>query len=200
VRKITVLDRILFLITAIVAGNKIVSGMDQHSVLSTGFYTVSFGVLVLASIMLILFGFELLTNRFVPVVTTLIPITLSLGLVHDYIPKMTFSYSILLGLLYLISVWVRFTATEKTAALVLALVHGLSGMLLFVLPVVLVTQYGLPLQLLLVSLGGLIIGLEGIFLTLQKMGFLKMSLNTVFGRFPIMLLLATFAFVSGLHI
>ncbi len=199
-RKITVLDRILFLITAIIAGCKIVSGMEQHSVLSTGFYTVSFGVLVLASIMLILFGFELLTNRFIPVVTTLIPITLSLGLVHDYIPKMTFSYSVLLGLLYLISVWVRFTASEKTAALVLALVHGLSGMLLFVLPVVLVTYYGLPLQLLLVSLGGLIIGLEGIFLTLQKMGFLKMSLNTVFSRFPVMLLLATLAFVSGLHV
>jgi hypothetical protein len=56
------------------------------------------------------------------------------------------------------------------------------------------------LQLLLVSLGGLIIGLEGIFLTLQKMGFLKMSLNTVFSRFPVMLLLATLAFVSGLHV
>ena len=174
--------------------------MEQHSELSTGYYTVSFGALVLVSIMLILFGLELSTSRFVPIITHLIPITLSLELIHEYVPQMTFSYSFLLGLFYLISVWARFTVSEKTAALVLALVHGLSGMMLIVLPVVLVAYYGLPLQLLLISLGGLIIGLEGIFLIIQKMGFLKMSLNTVFSRFPIMLLLATLAFVSGLHV
>jgi len=200
VRKISVLDRILFLITAHVAGIKIVSGMEHHSALSTGFYTISFGVLVLASIMLLLFGFELLTNRFVPVVTTLIPITLSLGLVQDYLPQMTFSYSLLIGLIYWLSVWVRFKANEKTAALVLALVHGISGLLVFVLPVVLYANYGLSARLLLVSIGGLIIGIEGVFLTLQKMGYLRIELNKIFAWFPLMLLAATSAFVGGLNI
>lgn len=199
-RKISVLDRILFLITAHVAGFKIVTGMEHHSVMSTGFYTVSFGVLVLASIMLLLFGFDLLTNRFVPVVTTLIPTTLSIGLVHDYLPQMTLSYSVLIGIIYIVSVWVRFTAPEKTAALVLALVHGISGLLVFVLPIVLYANYGLPTKLLLVSIGGLIIGIEGIFLTLQKMGYLKIELKTIFAWFPLMLLAATSAFVSGLNI
>jgi len=172
-RKISVLDRILFLITAHVAGIKIVTGMEHHSVLSTGFYTISFGVLVLASIMLILFGFELLTNRYVPVVTTLIPTTLSIGLVQDFLPQMTLSYSVLISIIYAVSVWVRFTAPEKTAAMVLALVHGISGLLVFVLPIVLYANYGLSARLLLVSIGGLIIGIEGIFLTLQKMGYLR---------------------------
>ncbi len=199
-RKISVVDRILFLIIAIIAGVKIVSGMERHSVLSTGFYTVAFGVLVLASLMLILFGFDLLTNRFVPVFTSLIPISLSLGLVHDFIPDMTLSYFILLSVLYLISIWIRFSASEKTAAWVLALVHGISGLLLFVLPLVLVLHYHIPLQILLVSLGGLIIGAEGVLLTLQKIGFLNVDFNTIIAAFPILLFLATSAFVGGLHI
>ena len=174
--------------------------MEHHSVLSTGFYTISFGVMVLASIMLLLFGFEPLVNRYVPVITTLIPTTLSIGLVHDYLPKMTLSYAILVGIIYMVSVWVRFTAAEKTAALVLALTHGISGLLVFILPIVLYTSYGLPARLLLVSIGGLIIGIEGIFLALQKMGYLKIELKTILAWFPVMLLAATSAFVGGLNI
>lgn len=199
-RKITILDRILFLITAHVAGIKIVSGMEQHSVLSTGLYTIAFGVLVLASIMLLLFGFELLTNRFVPVVTTLIPATLSIGLVQDHLPQMTLSYSILIGIIYFISVWVRFTAPEKTASLVLALVHGISGLLVVVLPVLLFLHYGVPAKVLFVSIGGIIISIEGIFLLLQKLGYLRVELKTIFAWFPVMLLAATSAFVLGLDI
>jgi len=200
VRKTSIFDRILFLITAHVAGFNIVTGMEHHSVVSIGFYTVSFGVLILASIMLLLFGFELLTNRFVPVVTTLIPMTLSMGLVQEHLPQMTLSYSALISVIYVISVWVRFNATEKTAAMVLALVHGISGLLVFVLPIVLYANYGLPAKLLLISIGGLIIGIEGIFLTLQKIGYLRIELNTIFAWFPSMLLAATSAFVSGLNI
>lgn len=199
-RKISILDRILFLMIAHLAGYKIVAGMEHHSVLSTGFYTVSLGVLVLASIMLLLFGFELLTNRLVPVVTTLIPMTLSIGLVHDHLPQMTLLYSAFIGIIYIVSVWVRFTASEKTSAMVLALVHGISGMLVFILPIVLYANYGLPAKLLLVSIGGLIIGIEGIFLTLQKMGYVRIGLDTIFAWFPAMLLAATSAFVSGLNI
>ncbi len=199
-RKITILDRILFLITAHVAGIKIVSGMEQHSLLSTGLYTVAFGVLVLASIMLLLFGFELLTNRFVLVVTTLIPASLSIGLVQDHLPQMTLSYSILIGIIYFVSVWVRFNAPEKTASLVLALVHGISGLLVVVLPVVLFLDYGVPTKVLFVSIGGIIISIEGIFLVLQKLGYLQVELKTIFAWFPLMLLAATSAFVLGLDI
>ena len=174
--------------------------MDQYSSFVMGFYTVAFGVFVLAGLMLLLFGFELLTNRFFPVVATLIPISLSLGLVQEYLPQMAFSYSLFIGGIYILSVWVRFTADEKMAALVLALVHGVSGLLVFILPVVLYVHYGLTVTILLVSFGGLILSIEGIFLTLQKTGYLKMKLNTIFAWFPLILLTATAAFVGGLSI
>ncbi len=199
-RKITVSDRILFLVTCCIAAYKIVAGMDQYSSFVMGFYTVAFGVFVLAGLMLLLFGFELLTNRFFPVVATLIPISLSLGLVQEYLPQMAFSYSLFIGGIYILSVWVRFTADEKMAALVLALVHGVSGLLVFILPVVLYVHYGLTVTILLVSFGGLILSIEGIFLTLQKTGYLKMKLNTIFAWFPLILLTATAAFVGGLSI
>lgn len=198
--KISVTDRILFLLTAIVAGIKIVRGMEQHSALSTAFYTISFGVLVLTSLMLFLFGFELLANRFVPVVTTLIPATLSIGLVHDHLPQMTLSYSLLIGLMYIVSIYVRFTQTDRTAALVLALVHGLAGLLVFVLPIILVADYGQSVRLLWISIGGLLIGIEGIFLALLKMGHLNIDQKTIFSWFPVLLLAATVAFVGGLNI
>ncbi len=199
-RRISILDRILFLITAHVAGIKIVSDMEHHTMVSTGFYTVSFGLVVLASIMLILFGFDLLTNPLVPVVATLIPTTLSIGLVQDYLPQMTLSYSILIGIIYVISVWVRFTTPEKTASLVLAMVHGICGLMVVVLPVVLFIHYGLPTKILFVSIGGVIISIEGIFLALQKLGYIRIELKTIFAWFPVMLLAATSAFVLGLHL
>ncbi len=199
-RKITVLDRILFLLTAIVAGAEIVSGINPHSVAAITSYTIAFGVLVLAGVMLILFGFELLENPFAPIVSTLIPMMLSLGLVQDHIPGMVAAYATLLGILYLISIWGRFKASPVKAALILAVVHGVSGLLLFVLPAVLSFGYGLSGQLLFISLGGLVIGLEGVLLAIQKLGILPVDLNRVLGLFPVLLLISTAAFVAGLNI
>ncbi len=199
-RKISVLDRILFLLTSIVAGAEIVSGIDQHSIGAITSYTIAFGVLVLAGVMLLLFGFELLENPFVPIVSTLIPLMLSLGLVQDHIPGMVTAYFTLLALLYLISIWGKFRAGAKHAAMILATVHGISGLLLVVLPMVLSYGYGLSYQILFISLGGLALSLEGVLLAVQKTGFIAIDLNRVLALFPGLLLISTVAFVAGLNI
>ncbi len=199
-RNISILDRILFLFIAIIAGTEIVSGINQHTLGAITSYTVAFGILVLAGVMLLLFGFELLENPFVPIVSTLIPMMLSLGLVQDHIPGMVNSYASLLGILYLISIWGKFRTGAKAAAMILAMVHGVSGLLLFVLPLVLCFGYGLPYQLLFISLGGLVIGLEGMLLALQKLGVLSVDLNRILSFFPGLLLISTAAFVVGLNI
>ncbi len=199
-RKISVLDRILFLLTAIVAGAEIVSGIDSHPVGAITSYTIAFGVLVLSGVMLLLFGFELLENPFTPIVSTLIPMMLSLGLVQDYIQGMVTAYAVLLGILYLISIWGRFRASTRSAALILAVVHGISGMLLFVLPIVLCLNYQVSFQLLFISFGGLVIGSEGVLLAVQKLRILPVDLNQVLALFPALLLISTAAFVAGLNI
>jgi len=199
-RKISVSDRILFLITAHIAGVKIVTGMEHHSITATTSFTIAFGVLVLASIMLLLFGFILLENPYMPVISTLIPMMLSLGLVQDYIQGMIMSYSILIGTLYLISVWARFKASPRTASMILAVVHGISGLLLFVMPIVLYFWYGLPLRLLFVSLGGLLIGIEGSLLAIQKLNLIKIDQNRILAFFPGMILISTASFMAGLSI
>jgi hypothetical protein len=199
-RKISISDRIIFLITAHIAGIKIVSGMEHHSVLSTSAYTIAFGVLVLASIMLLLFGFILLENPFMPVISTLIPMMLSLGLVQDHIPGMIKSYTLLISVLYLISIYARFRATPKTAALVLAIVHGVSGLLLVVMPLVLYFVYGLPARILFIGLAGLVIGVEGSLLAVQKLNFIKIDQNRILAFLPGMVLISTAGFVAGLNI
>ena len=197
-RKISVYDRIIFLIIAHIAGIKIVSGMEQYSVWATASYTIAFGVLVLASAMLLLFGFELLQNRFVPVISTLIPMMLSLGLVQDYLPAMIAVYASLLALLYFVSIWARFKASPYTAAMVLAMVHGISGLLLFTLPLVLYLNYDLPSRLLFISIGGLVIGVEGTLMTLQKLNIIRVDQNLILAMFPGVLLVSISAFIVGL--
>ena len=186
--------------TAIVAGIKIVGGMGHHSVLSTTYYTIAFGVLVLASIMLLLFGFILLKNPFMPVVSTLIPMMLSLGLVQDHIPSMVKSYSVLIGLLYLISIYARFRATPRTASIILAAVHAISGLLLVILPHILYFWYGLPPRILFISLGGLVIGAQGTLLAVQKLDIIDIDINKVLALLPAMVLISTTGFVTGLTI
>ena len=198
--KISVSDRVIFLLTAIAAGTKIVTGMEHHSIISTFYYTVAFGVLVLASIMLLLFGFTLLENPFMPIVSTLIPMMLSLGLVQDYIPAMVKSYTLLMGLLYLISIYARFKATPRTASLILAVVHAISGLLLVIMPHILYFWYGLPARILFVSIGGLVIGVQGTLLAVQKLDIVKIDLNRLLSFFPGMLLISTVGFITGLTV
>jgi len=199
-RTISIMDRILFLLTAIVAGTEIVSGINQHSIGAITSYTIAFGVLVLAGVMLLLFGFELLKNPFLPIVSTLIPLMFSLGLIQDYIPRMVGTYALFLGVLYLISIWGRFKASPRMAAMILTVVHGISGLLLIVLPVVLYYGYGHSSQLLFISLGGLLIGLEGILLALQKLNITPIDLNKILSLFSGSLLISTAAFAVGLNI
>lgn len=74
----SIINRIIFLLTGHIAGYKIISGMDTYSNLTTLYFTVAFGVLLLACLLLLLMGFEIMENNFVAVIAALIPITLSL--------------------------------------------------------------------------------------------------------------------------
>lgn len=179
------------------AGYQIISGMDNYSNLTTTLYTISFGLLLLASLLLLLMGFEIMDNDYVAVISAIIPITLSLGLVNDKLEHATL-YAILIGVGFAIAVILRFFSSGKIASLSIGVVHFLSGSVIFFLPIVLFLTQKAEIQILMISLGGLLIGSGGMLLGFLKAGKPALEKEKVLSLFPIILFLTTTAFVIGL--
>jgi len=195
--KKSILGRIIYLLTGHVAGYQIIKGMENYSNLTTTLYTISFGILLLACLLLLLMGFEIMENNYVAVVAALIPITLSLGLVTDKLDSSTM-YFILISASFLIAVALRLFSSGKIQSLSIGVIHFLSGSVIFFLPILLFFTDKAEIQILLVSLGGILIGSGGMLLGLVKAGKSVLAKEKVVALFPIILFLTTTAFVVGL--
>lgn len=198
-RKVTVTDRIVFLLTAHIAGYKVVGGMQSYSDLTTFYYTVSFGMLILASLLLMLLGFEILQNNGILILAAFIPTGLSLGLINQYLPQFHLIYLIVSMLGMALFILARYFTTQKAAHIALTLLHGISGLVLIGAPLALVLNGTQHLSMIFVSIGGLIIGAEGFLLTFLKTGKPLVSAQRLYAFFPFVLFLASAAFVAGLY-
>lgn len=196
-KQISILDRIILLITGLLAAYQIIVGVEGASVLAQTSFTIAFGVLLVAGLLLIILGFEALNSPIVVIVSTLIPLSLSLGLIAKYIEGLTIPYLIfaIAGLLAIIVT--RYTTPGKAAVIVLMVVHGISGLLIFGLPIVLalrgVTRGGFAL----VGMGGGLIGIGGVLLSFLKAGKPVLSRELILTVLPGLLLLMAAAFVAG---
>ena len=196
--RMTALDRLLLLITSLLAAYQIAVGIDGLGTLPIIAYTIAFGILLVAGLLLIILGFDVLESPIVVIVTTAIPLSLSLGLVWEHVA----SY----GTPYLLFVIVGFLAVlttrllpmrSKLPVLVLAIVHGVAGLTISGLPIVLsVTGHARP-AFSLVGVGGALIGVGGLLLTLLKAGKPVLSRGIILRVLPALLLVMTLAFVAG---
>ena len=196
-KKITVLDRILLLFTVLLAAYQISFGLYSLNPLATLSYTMGFGVLVVASLLLIILGFEGLESQPVVIVSTLIPLSISLGLVAEHLPQFTIPYLVFAILGFAAIAITRYTVEGKTATIVLAVTHGIAGSLITFLPIVLSLQGTVSADYILVGLGGAMIGVGGLLLAFLKAGKPILSQKTILTVFPILLMLMTSAFVYG---
>jgi len=197
-KKISVLDRILLLATGLLAAYQVAAGMDGMEPLTIWFYTISFGTLLVAGLLLIILGFEGLEKQAIVIVSALIPLSLSLGLVSEHLVEYTTPYLFFCGVGLLAIAITRFSVTGKIATIVLAIIHGIAGLIIFLLPIFLSIQGAMPAGFALVGLGGAIIGLGGLLLAFLKAGKPILSQKTILSLLPGLLFLMTAAFVSGL--
>jgi len=153
-KKISIFDRILLLITGLLAAYQIVVGCDGLGTLAVISYTIAFGVLLVAGLLLIIMGFEVLDSPLVVIISTVIPLSLSLGLVAEYLPGYVTPYFIFVVVGFLAIVITRFATPGKIATIVLAVVHGVAGMLIFLLPIILSVNGTTPGGFALVGVGG----------------------------------------------
>ena len=196
-KKISVLDRILLLITGLLAAYQIVVGVNGASTLSTWAYIIAFGVLLIAGLLLIIMGFEPLENPLVVIVSTIIPLSLSTGLVAQFFPQWSTAYLIFAIIGFIVVVITRYKITGTLSTVLLAVVHGIAGLTIFLMPIILSVQGITPGGFSLVGVGGALIGIGGLLLAFLKAGKPILPQNTILTVLPALLLLMTLAFVVG---
>jgi hypothetical protein len=196
--KTTPLARILLLITCLLAAYQVVAGINGLDSIPTIAYTIGFGVLLVAALLMIILGYEVLDSPVVAVVSSIIPLSLSLGLVWEYMEAWRIPYLIFTILGFLAVIVTRVLPMPgKLPTIILALVHGIAGLVLFLLPTVLAAQGVTNPGFALVGLGGAMIGLGGLLLYFLKTGKPLVSREVILNIFPGVLLLMTIAFVTG---
>lgn len=196
--KMSPLDRILLLITGLFAAYQIAVGMDGLSTLPTIAYTIAFGVLLVAGLLLIILGFEVLDSPIVVIVSTIIPLSLATGLVWEHLASFRTLYLVFAIVGFLAVTFTRSIPTPgKIPTFVLAIVHGIAGMTIFLLPIILSIQGKTPPLFSLVGIGGALIGVGGLLLSFLKAGRPILSREMILKVLPGLLLLMTICFVAG---
>lgn len=197
--KLSILDRIQFLGTAILAGYQIAFGIEGFSAAVVFFYTVGFGILLVGSILLIIQGFEALESPLVIVIAALIPLGISLGLVWQFLPEYKITY-LVIAVLGFISIFVtRYRFPGRLNAIAVTLTHGIAGLLIFVLPIVLSMQRRTAYGFMLVGFGGALFGIGGMSFSFLRAGKPLLSSTRIFKLLPALLLLMTLSYVVGMR-
>ena len=185
------------LLTALLSSYQVVQGVEGLTTMAVACYTVAFGILILASLLMIILGFEVLDDPLVVIAATLTPTSLALGLVSQFLREILVPYGIFIVLGVLAIIYTRLRDEEKLGVIILTVVHGVSGLTIFLLPIMLVLLGLAPAGFAWVGLGGMIIGLGGMQLSFLKIGKPLLSRHKILAAFPGLLLLATASFVAG---
>jgi hypothetical protein len=199
--KVSPLNRILLVITCLLAAYQVAVGINGLENIPTIAYTIAFGVLLVAGLLILILGFEVLNSRIIVMATTIIPLSLSLGLIWEHVDAWRLPYLVFAILGYLAVIVTRTVNVPlRLSIAILAVVHGVAGIVVFLLPSVLsaqgITQPGFAS----VGLGGALIGLAGLLLYFLKTGRPILSRDIILRIFPAILLLMTSAFVVGFRL
>jgi hypothetical protein len=196
--KMTPLDRILLLVTGLLAAYQVAVGIDGFSTVPILAHTIAFGVLLVAGLLLIIWGFDVLDSPIVVIVSTIIPLSLATGLVWQHLASIRTSYLVFALVGFLAVTLTRSIPTPgKIPTIVLAFVHGVAGLTIFLLPILLSAQGKLNPLFSLVGIGGALIGIGGLLLSFLKAGKPILSRETILKVLPGLLFLMTLCFVIG---
>jgi hypothetical protein len=197
VRKITLTDRILLLGTCLLAAYQISVGIQGLSPLATWGFTTGFGTLLVSGLLLIILGFDGLERQGIVIVSTLIPLSISLGLVTIHIPDISIPYLFFCVIGFGLIGITRFSTNNKLATIILAFIHGIAGLLITFLPIIHGARGQTHPGYMLVGLGGAFIGVGGILLATLRTGKPLFPQNQILSLLPLVLFLMTLAFIGG---
>ncbi len=196
--KLSSLDRTLLLLTVLLASYQVSAGIDGFDTLPIIAYTIAFGVILVAALLIFILGMEALDSPIVVIVSTLIPLSLAIGLVWQRLASLQTSYLVFAIIGFLAVTLTRSIPTPgKIPTIILAVTHGIAGLTIFLLPIITAIQGEAKPLFSLVGIGGALIGVGGLLLSFLKTGRPILSRETIMKLFPILLLLTTAFFVAG---
>lgn len=160
-------------------------------------YLISFTVLTISGLLLTGLGYGILQSPLVVIVATLIPVTLSMGLVSEYLEKYNKTYSIFAIVGFIILCLTRIIGPQSLATLILIIVHSVSGLIIFILPMILIKKNIVIKEFVFISVGGTLIGVGGIALAFLKAGKPILSADIIFAILAPLLLIMCASFSIG---
>ena len=196
--KLSPLDRILLLLTVLLASYQVSAGIDGFDTLPIIAYTIAFGVILVAALLIFILGFGVLDSPIVVIVSTIIPLSLAVGLIHQHAASFGTWYLVFAIIGFLAVTLTRsIPAPGKIPTIVLAIVHGIAGMTIFLLPIVLSIQGNAHPMFSLVGVGGALIGIGGLALSFLKAGKPILSQEVIHKILHVILFLMSLCFVMG---
>ncbi|MEN8240644.1 MAG: hypothetical protein ABFS17_01890 [Chloroflexota bacterium] len=196
-KKITLLDRVLLLVTGVLAAYQVGFGIRSLGFIPEISYAVAFGVLLIAGLLIIILGFEILDSPMVVVVATIIPLSMSLGLVAQFYQSWLGPFAVFVALSFLVILITRFVGGKGIKVIAIIIGHGISGMIIFLVPLLLSFSGKTPGLFSFVGVGGALIGIGGSLLSFLKMGKPILSKNTILTILPGLLMIMMICFLVG---
>lgn len=199
----TILDRFILLLTGLIAVYLIWKFFTRYSKtksLPDIYYLVGFGVLLIAGLLLIVFGWDILSSPLVLTVASLIPLGISLGIANQFYPswKKLYAWFTLIGFTA-----IAFTSLTGMSLKTLAVpvFHGVAGLVIFLGPIFAERKQRAPQGFFWVGIGGALIGIGGIALAFLSSGsqLLFFSQQFILRILAPLLLLMTAAFAAGFN-
>lgn len=196
--KLSSLNRTLLLLTVLLASYQVSAGIDGFGAMPIIAYTIAFGVILVAALLIFILGIEVLDSPIVVIVSTIIPLSLAVGLVWQHLASARTSYLIFAIIAFFAVTWTRSIQMQnKMPVIILSIAHGIAGLTIFLLPITIAIQGETKPLFALVGVGGALIGVGGLLLSFLKTGKPILSRDTIMGLFPALFLLTTALFVAG---
>ena len=196
--KLSSLNRTLLLLTVLLASYQVSAGIDGFTALPIIAYTIAFGIILVAALLIFILGIDVLDSPIVVIVSTIIPLSLAVGLVWQHVASWRTPYLVFAIIGFLAVTLTRSIQMQnKLPVIVIAITHGIAGMTIFLLPIVIAIQGETKPLFALVGIGGALIGVGGLLLSFLKTGKPILSRDTILRLFPALLLVTTALFVAG---
>jgi len=196
--KISPRDRTLLLNTVLLAAYQVAVGINDFTALPIIAYTIAFGVILIAALLIYILGIDVLDSPTVVIVSTVIPLSLAVGLVWQHLASFG-TVTLIFAIISLLAVTLTrsMQMQNKLPVIVIVFVHGIAGLTIFLLPILLAAQGQVKPLFALVGFGGALIGVGGLLLSFLKLGKPILSRERIMNIFPALLLLTTALFVAG---
>jgi hypothetical protein len=189
------LNNLILLLTGLVAIYLLWRFWGRYSVqkgLYDMYYMMGFLVLLIAGLLLIFLGYDILGTPFVLSVASLIPLGISIGIIEQFFPswKKAYKWFATIGILAII-VTSFASGLEPLRKIAVPLFHSVAGLVIFLGPFL---AKDAPKGYFWVGIGGVLIGLGGIALAFLTAG----SQLLFFSQSFVLLILAPLLFLMSL--